>query len=137
MLVALLPARLTGTLLGAFGILALLLAAVGIYGVMAYSVAQRTREFGVRMALGAGAGELLALIIGEGARLTAVGLAIGTIAALGLTRVISSLLYGIQPTDVVSFAGAALVLTASALLACYIPAHRAIHVDPVIALRYE
>ena len=137
MLVALLPARLAGTLLGAFGVLALLLAAVGIYGVMAYSVAQRTREIGVRMALGAGARELLALIVREGARLTAVGLAIGIIAALGLTRFISSLLYGIRPVDVVSFAGAALILTASAVLACYIPARRAIRVDPVVALRHE
>ncbi len=137
MLIALLPARLAGTLLGAFGMLALLLAAIGIYGVMAYSVAQRTREIGVRMALGAGARELLALIIGEGARLTGIGLAIGITAALGLTRFISSLLYGIQPADVVSFAGAALVLTASAIVACYIPARRAIRVDPVVALRHE
>lgn len=88
------------------------------------------------MALGAGARELLALIIGEGARLTALGLAVGIIAALALTRVISSLVYGIQATDVVSFAGASLVLTASALLACYIPARRAIRVDPVVALRF-
>jgi predicted permease len=137
MLVALLPARLAGTLLGAFGMLALLLAAVGIYGVMAYSVALRTREIGVRMALGAGTRQLLALIIGEGARLTAIGLAIGIIAAVGLARFISSLLYGIRPADVVSFAGAALVLTATAILACYIPARRAIRVDPVVALRYE
>jgi ABC-type antimicrobial peptide transport system permease subunit len=137
MLIALLPARLAGTLLGAFGMLALLLAAIGIYGVMAYSVAQRTREIGVRMALGAGARELLALIIGEGARLTGIGLAIGITAALGLTRFISSLLYGIQPADVVSFAGATFVLTASAIVACYIPARRAIRVDPVVALRHE
>jgi predicted permease len=137
MLVALLPARLAGILLGAFGMLALLLAAVGIYGVMAYSVAQRTREIGLRMALGAGAREMLVLIIGEGARLTGLGLAIGIIGALGLTRFISSLLYGIQPADVVSFGGAAVVLGLTAVLACYIPARRAIRVNPVVALRYE
>jgi predicted permease len=132
-----LPARLAGTLLGALGTLALLLAAMGIHGVMAYSVAQRTREFGVRMALGAGARELLTAVIGEGARLTGLGLAIGISAAVALAPFISSLLYGIKPTDVVSFAGATLVLTASAILACYIPARRAVRVNPVIALRYE
>jgi hypothetical protein len=115
----LLPARLAGTLLGAFGILALLLAAVGIYGVIAYSVAQRTREIGVRMALGASARQLLALVTGEGAQLTGAWLAVGIIAAVGLMRFISSLLYGIRPGDLVSFIGAALVLTASAVLACY------------------
>jgi ABC-type antimicrobial peptide transport system permease subunit len=137
MLVALLPARLGGILLSAFGMLALLLAAVGIYGVMAHSVAQRTREIGLRMALGADARELLVLIIGEGARLTGIGLAIGVIAAFALTRFVSSLLYGIQPADVVSFGGAALVLAVSAILACYIPARRAMRVNPVVALRYE
>jgi ABC-type antimicrobial peptide transport system permease subunit len=137
MLVALLPARLAGTLLGAFGMLALLLATVGIYGVMAYSVAQRTREIGVRMALGADARELLALIIREGGRITVLGLGIGIIAALVLTRFISSLLYGIRPADAVSFAGAVLVLTASAIVACYIPARRAIRVDPVVALHFQ
>jgi putative ABC transport system permease protein len=137
LLIALLPARLAGTLLGASGMLAVLLAAVGIYGVMAYSVAQRTREIGVRMALGASGRQLLVLVIGEGARLTGAGLAIGIVAAVGLTRLLSSLLYGIRPGDLVSFIGAALVLTASAVLACYIPARRATRVDPLVALRAE
>jgi ABC-type antimicrobial peptide transport system permease subunit len=137
MLGALLPARLGGILLGACGLLALLLAAVGIYGVMAYSVAQRTREIGLRMALGADARELLMLVMGEGARLTGFGLGIGIMAALGLTRFVSSLLYGIQPADVVSFGGAALILALTAILACYVPARRAIRVNPVLALRSE
>lgn len=137
LLVALLPARLAGTLLGAFGIVALLLASVGIYGVMSYSVAQRTREMGVRMALGAAGGDLLRLVVGEGARLTAVGTAIGLAAAIGITRFVASLLYGISPTDVAAFVFASAVLTATALLACYIPARRAIRIDPVVALRYE
>jgi len=137
LLVALLPARLAGTLLGAFGILALLLAAVGIYGVMAYSVAQRTREIGVRMALGAGARDLLRLVVGEGARLTAIGLVIGLAVGIGVTRFIASLLYGITPTDVIAFGSASAILATTALLASYIPARRAIRVDPVLALRRD
>jgi predicted permease len=137
MLVALLPARLAGTLLGAFGLLALLLASVGIYGVMAYSVVQRTREIGVRRALGAQTNNLLRLILGEGMRLAAIGFAIGLVAALALTRFVSSLLYGVTPTDPLTFVGALGILMAAALVACYIPALRALRVDPVTALRYE
>jgi putative ABC transport system permease protein len=137
MLVALLPARLAGTLLGAFGLLALLLASVGIYGVMAYSVVQRTREIGVRRALGAQTNNLLRLIVGEGMRLAAIGFAIGLAAAVALTRFVTSLLYGVTPTDPLTFAGALGILTAAALVACYIPALRALRVDPVTALRCE
>ena len=137
MLVALLPARLAGTLLGAFGLLALLLASVGIYGVMAYSVVQRTREIGVRRALGAQTGSLLRLVLGEGMRLAAIGFAIGLAAAVALTRFAASLLYGVAPTDPLTFAGALGALSAAALIACCIPALRALRVDPVTALRYE
>jgi predicted permease len=137
MLVALLPARLAGTLLGAFGLLALLLASVGIYGVMAYAVVSRTREIGVRRALGAQTNSLLRLILGEGMRLAAIGFAIGLVAALALTRFVSSLLYGVTPTDPLTFVGALGILTVAALVACYIPALRALRVDPVTALRYE
>jgi predicted permease len=137
LLVALLPARLAGTLLGAFGLLALLLASVGIYGVMAYSVVQRTREIGVRRALGAQTTNVMRLILGEGLRLAAIGLAIGLAAAVALTRFAASLLYGVTPTDPLTFAGAIGILTAAALVACYIPALRALRVDPVTALRYE
>jgi ABC-type antimicrobial peptide transport system permease subunit len=135
--VALLPARIAGTLLGAFGVLALLLATVGIYGVMAYSVAQRTREIGIRRALGAERANLLRLILGEGMRLAAVGFAIGLALAAALTRFASSLLYGVTPTDPITFAGSLGVLSAAALVACVMPALRALRVDPVSALRYE
>ena len=137
MLVALLPARLAGTLLGAFGLLALLLASVGIYGVMAFSVAQRTREIGVRRALGAQTTSLLGLILGEGMRLAAIGFAIGLAAAFALTRFVSSLLYGVTPTDPLTLVTAVGMLTAAALVACSIPTLRALRVDPVTALRYE
>jgi ABC-type antimicrobial peptide transport system permease subunit len=137
MLVALLPARLAGTLLGAFGLLALLLASVGVYGVMAYSVVQRTREIGVRRALGARTNCLLRLILGEGMRLAGIGFAIGLAAAVALTRFVSSLLYGVTPTDPLTFVAASGILTAAALVACCIPALRAVRVDPITALRYE
>ena len=137
LLIALLPARLAGTLLGAFGLLALLLASVGIYGVMAYSVVQRTREIGVRRALGADAANLLGLVIGDGMRLAAIGFALGLAAAAALTRFAASLLYGVAPTDPLTFAAALGVLATAALAACAVPALRALRVDPVTALRYE
>ncbi len=109
----------------------------GLYGVMSYLVAQRTHEVGIRMALGARAADVLKLIVGSGVRLTLVGVAIGLGGALAVTRLLSSLLYGIRPTDFATFAGVSLTLTAVAALASYIPARRAIKVDPAVALRHD
>lgn len=124
-------------LFAVFGALSLVLAAVGIYGVLAYSVRQRTQEIGVRMALGAGASDVLRMVTGSGVQLVGIGIVIGTIAALMLTRVLASQLYGITPTDPLSFAAAVAFLGAIALLATYIPARRATRVPPMTALRPE
>jgi len=137
MSVAYFPARVAATLLGGFGLLALLLAAIGIFGVMSYSVAQRTREIGIRMALGAQADVILKLVVGEGLKLTMLGLAIGLACASAGTRLMSSFLYGVNALDVVTFAGVSLLLALVALVACYIPARRAMRVDPLVALRCE
>lgn len=129
--------RLTLVLLGAFAGLALLLAAIGIYGVMAYTVNQRRHELGIRVALGAGAGQVLKLVVGGAMMLALAGVAIGAAAALALTRVLASLLYGVSPTDPATFAGVSALVALVALAASYIPARRAMRVAPVEALRYE
>jgi putative ABC transport system permease protein len=134
---ALLPARLAGTLLGALGTIALALAAIGIYGVMSFMVAQRTREIGIRVALGAQKRNVLGLVIGHGMSLALAGMLIGIIAAAAITRFAAMFLYGISPTDPLTFVGIAGLLGSVAFLACYIPARRATGVDPMIALRYE
>jgi putative ABC transport system permease protein len=130
-------ASLYGKLFGAFAAIALVLAAVGVYGVISYSVSQRTQEIGVRVALGAQRGDVLRLIVGHGVLLGGIGIVIGLLGALGVTRFLRTILFGVSPFDPASFLGVSLMLTTIALLASYIPARRAARVDPVEALRYE
>jgi predicted permease len=129
--------RLMARLSSFFGALALVLASIGLYGLLSYEVARRTHELGIRMALGAQRRDLLRLVVGQGILLVLIGAAIGIAAALGVTRFISSMLYGLHANDPVTFAAVAIVLTLVALVACYIPARRAMGVDPMVALRYE
>ena len=137
MSLSLFPARAFASLLSAFGLLALTLAAIGIFGVMSYAVSQRTREIGVRMALGAGAKDIFKLVIGRGLSLTLIGVGVGLALAVVGTRFLSSLLYNVSAVDPLAFAGVTLLLVAVAFLACYFPARRAMKTDPMVALRHE
>jgi putative ABC transport system permease protein len=129
--------RLYMILLGVFAGAALLLAGVGIYGVVSYSVSQRRREMGIRIAIGAERGDVLRLVLGQGARAATLGIALGMAAALALTRLMASLLFGVSAADPLTFLAVALVLTIAALAASYIPARRAMRVDPMVVLRHE
>jgi predicted permease len=129
--------RFTMTLLGVFALLALLLASIGIYGVLSYMVGQRTKEIGVRLALGAQKFDVLRMVLKDGARMTLVGILIGLVGALALTRLMRTMLYGVRPTDPFTFVSVAAVLGAVAMLACYLPARRAMKVDPMEALRHQ
>jgi putative ABC transport system permease protein len=129
--------RLSMILLAVFSALALFLSCLGIYGVVSYSVTQQTREIGVRLALGAQQRDVMRLILGQGAKLSLIGVGIGVAAALLLTRLMATLLFGVSGTDPLTFGAVALILFSVAMLACYIPARRAMRVDPMVALRHE
>jgi putative ABC transport system permease protein len=129
--------RFSMYLIGAFGVVSLILACIGLYGVISYSVLQRTREMGIRLALGADRSRVLALVLGQGARLTGIGMATGLVAALAVSHVMANVLFGVPPTDLVTLAIVAPLLAGVALMACYLPAHRASRVNPVTALRHD
>jgi putative ABC transport system permease protein len=129
--------RIPSVLLGVFGAVALILAGIGIYGVISYSVAQRTREIGIRVALGASERSLLRLVLDRGVVLTGIGLVLGLAGAFGLTRLMASMLFGVGARDPMTMVSVGLVLASVALLASYVPARRAMKVDPIVALRYE
>jgi putative ABC transport system permease protein len=131
------PERLNLTLLAIFAGIALVLAIVGIYGVMSYSVTQRTHEIGIRMAIGAQPRDVFAMILGHGMKLAFIGIGLGLIGAFALTRLMASMLFGVEPTDATTFGAIAVLLTIVALLACYLPGRRATKVEPTVSLRYE
>jgi ABC-type antimicrobial peptide transport system permease subunit len=124
-------------LLGAFGVLGLVLAVIGIYSVLSYNVKRQVQEIGIRLALGASMGNVLRLVLIEGLKPTLLGIGIGAVGALAVSRFVASLIYAVKPSDPLTFAGMALLLTAVALAACILPAYRATRVDPIEALRYE
>ncbi len=129
--------RFSMEMVGLFALTALLLAALGIYGVISYMVSERTHEIGIRLALGAQTGNIMRMVVRQGLSLAMAGAAVGLVGAFIVSHWMAGLLYGVRPTDPVTFLGVAFLLLAVALLACYIPARRAIHIDPIIALRYE
>jgi putative ABC transport system permease protein len=129
--------RFSAFLMGLFAVVALLLASVGIYGVIAYSVSRRTHELGVRVAMGAVRADILGLVLRQGMRLVTIGILVGLAASLFMTRLLSSLLYGIGAADALTFVGVVVLLLGVAVLACYLPARRATKVDPIVTLRYE
>ncbi len=135
MRLALFPLHAGAVVAGGFALLAMILAAIGIYGVMAYSVGQRTQEIGIRMALGASAGDVWKMVLKQGVIITATGMVLGLICAIGLSGVVASMLYGVSATDPSTFLFIALLLAAVSLAACYLPAQRATKVDPVVAIR--
>ncbi len=135
--VSVMAQRLGGTLMAAFAVFALVLTATGLFGVIAYAVSERTHEIGIRMALGAGPREVFRLVVGRGMMLASIGLLVGLPLALGMSRLVAGLLYGVASNDLVTFAGVAVILACVAFIACYIPARRAMRVDPMIALRDE
>jgi putative ABC transport system permease protein len=134
---SMLPQKIAGFVAAGLGAVGLLLTAVGIYGVTAFSVGQRRREIGIRMALGAQRGDVVSMVLRQGMLLSAIGAALGLVAGLGLSQLIKNLLFGISAWDPMTFAGAGALLLAVALLACYLPARRAARVDPMVALRAE
>jgi len=135
--ISLLPVKVAATVAGTLGVLALILGAIGLYGVMSYLVRQRTREIGIRMALGAERGTVVGLVTGHGMRWTGIGLVVGLAASFAVAKLIAGFLYGVGPADPTAFVGIALLLIGTAYVACYIPARRASRIDPLVALREE